>query len=191
MINQLVKLITDESKWLPTAMGLALLRVTFLLYRHRHLNLPTRERVMAAMNLFFGFTIGIMAIGHLLAVTTKLATGTLAGSTPLLYAIGILLTVPCWWLVRYSRTMLACGECQGRTALVLNGWLVITLIALGLHNIPLAVPGLLNIGYHLHTRQVVGWAIVSLAVAANVGLFIGSLIFLASGQSFEEFTGMH
>lgn len=35
----------------------------------------------------------------------------------------------------------------------------------------------------------VGWAIVGLALVANVGLFIGSLIFLASGQSFEEFSG--
>jgi len=45
-------------------------------------------------------------------------------------------------------------------------------------------------GYHLHSRRVVGWAIVSMAVVVNLGLFIGSLIFLASGQSFEQFRGI-
>jgi len=36
----------------------------------------------------------------------------------------------------------------------------------------------------------VGWAIVITAVLFHVGLFIGSLIFLASGQSFEQFRGI-
>jgi hypothetical protein len=35
-----------------------------------------------------------------------------------------------------------------------------------------------------------GWAIVGTAVIVNVGLFIGSLIFLASDQSFEQFGGI-
>jgi hypothetical protein len=74
--------------------------------------------------------------------------------------------------------------------LKLNAWLALTLLALGLHNLPLAAPALLNLGYHLHSRRVVGWAFVSLAVVVNVGLFIGSLIFLASGQSFEQFRGI-
>ena len=33
-------------------------------------------------------------------------------------------------------------------------------------------------------------AIVSMAVFVNVGLFLGSLIFMASGQSFEQFRGI-
>lgn len=48
----------------------------------------------------------------------------------------------------------------------------------------------LNIGYHLHSRRVVGLAIVAVTVAANVGLFAGSLVFLASGQTFEQFSGI-
>ncbi len=189
MIDQLVALIVDESKWLTASMGFALLAFTILLYRHRHLDLPVRRRVLAAMNLFFGVTIGTMAFGHLLAVTTKLALGTLEGSILVFYVIGTVLAVPSWWIIRHTRRVLASDD-YGRTTLVLNAWLAITLLAFGIHNLPLAAPAFFNIGYHLHSRRVVGWAIVSLAVAVNVGLFIGSLIFLASGQSFEQFRGI-
>jgi len=96
MVDQVVALIVDESKWLTASMGLALLALTILLHRHRRAVLPARRRVMAAMNLFFGVTIGTMAFGHLLAVTTKLALGTLKGSFLMFYVIGIVLAVPSW-----------------------------------------------------------------------------------------------
>lgn len=190
MINQLVAFIVDESKWLTFSMGLALLVVAILVYRYRHSGLTVRQRVLAAMNLFFGVTIGIMALGHLLAVTTKLALGTLEGSIPLFYMIGIILAVPSWWLIYHTRRLLAPGDEHGRTTLVLNAWLAVTLLALGPHNLPLAAPAFFNMAYHLHSRRALGWAIVGMAIVVNVGLFIGSLIFLASGQSFEQFGGI-
>jgi hypothetical protein len=190
MLDQLVALIVDESKWLTASMGSALLAVTVLLYRHRHSDLPGRRRVLAAMNLFFGVTIGAMAFGHLLAVTTKLVLGTLEGSVPVFYLIGIALAVPSWWLIYHARRVLTPDDGNGRTTLGLNAWLAITLLGLGIHNLPLAAPGFLNIWYHLHSGRVVGWAIVAMAVVANVGLFIGSLIFMASGRSFEQFRGI-
>jgi hypothetical protein len=190
MINQLIALIVDESKWLTASMGFALLSVTILLSRHSHSGFPTRRRVLAAMNLFFGVTIGTMAFGHLLGVTTKLALGILEGPVPVFYVIGAALAVPSWWLIHHTRRVLASADDHGRTTLVLNAWLAMTLLAMGVHNLPLAAPAFFNIGYHLHSRRVVGWAIVSLAVLVNVGLFIGSLIFLASGQSFEQFRGI-
>jgi hypothetical protein len=52
------------------------------------------------------------------------------------------------------------------------------------------VPAGLNLAYHFHTRRAVGWAIVSIALAADLALFAGALVFLASGQSFEQFSGM-
>jgi hypothetical protein len=61
---------------------------------------------------------------------------------------------------------------------------------LGIHNLPLAVPGLLNIAHHLHARGALGWAIVAAAVFVNAGLFVGALVFMAGGQSFEQFSGM-
>ncbi|HEX9580329.1 MAG TPA: hypothetical protein VF970_04410 [Gemmatimonadales bacterium] len=190
MIGALVALIVDESKWLTASLGIALLAVATLLYRHRRSDLTARRRILAAMSLFFGVTIGTMAFGHLLAVTTKLVVGTLEGSLPAFYAIGMALAVPSWWLVLHSRTMLIPEAVPDRRTVALNAWLAITLAVLGLPNLPLAVPGVLNIAYHLHERRAVGWAIVSAAVVVNMGLFIGSLIFLASGQSFEQFRGM-
>ena len=190
MTNQLVALIVDESKWLTASIAFAMLAVSVLLYRHRSSHLPTRFEVLAAMNLFFGVTIGTMAFGHLLAVTTKLALRTLDGSVPVFYAIGVALAVPSWWLIYHTKRLLACDDDHGRATLALNAWLSITLLGLGLHNLPLAAPGLLNIGYHMHSRRVMGWTIVGIALTVNVGLFVGSVIFLASGQSFEQFRGI-
>lgn len=190
MFDALVALIVDEGKWLPASMGLALAAVASLLHRQRQSEVPTRRRILAAMNLFFGVTIGTMAFGHLSAVTAKFASGTLEGSVPVLYAIGIAVALPSWWLACHTRRVLAPGGDHGRATLGLNAWVSLTLLALGLHNLPLAVPGALNVGYHLHARRAVGWAIVGIAVAVHVGLFIGSVIFLASGQSFEQFRGV-
>jgi hypothetical protein len=190
VIDELVTLIVDESKWLTVSLGLALVSVVLHLFQHRGSDLPTRRRVLAAMNLFFGVTIGTMAFGHLLAVTIKLALGTLEGSVATFYAIGAVLAVPSWWLIYHTRQILAPDDGRGRRTLVLNAWLALTLLALGLHNLPLAAPGFLNIAYQRHDRRGVGWTIVGTAVVINVGLLIGSLIFLASGQSFEQFRGI-
>ena len=188
MIQQLAAVIVDESKWLPLSMTLALLAVTVLLIRHAQL--PARRRVLAAMNLFFGVTIGTMAFGHLLAVTTKLVSRSLEGPVLFFYLIGIAVSVPSWWLTFHTRRILAEGDEHGHATVRLNAWLAVTLLALGLHNLPLAVPGVLNIAYHLHTRRRVGWAIVGLTIVFSAGLFIGALRFMASGQSFEQFQGI-
>lgn len=188
-MNQLIALIVDESKWLPVAMALALLVVSILIYRYRHSDLPARRLVLAMMSLFLGVTIGTMALGHLLAVTVRLAVGTLPGSALFFYVIGIAFAVPSWWLIYHTRRILS-SEDHGRATLALNVWLAITLLVLGIHNLPLAAPAFLNIAYHLHTRRTVGLAILGVALVLNVGLFIGSLIFLASGQSFEQFSGI-
>lgn len=190
MIERLAALIVDESKWLTASMGLALLMTAALLARHRRLALPAKRRALAAMNLFFGITIGTMAFGHLLAVTAKLAQGSLEGSAPVVYLIGVALALPATWVILNTRRILAPGDAYGPSTLRLSTWLVVTLLALGPQNLPLAAPGLLNIGYHLSSRRAVGWVILGLAVVVNLGLFIGSLVFFASGQTFEQFSGM-
>jgi hypothetical protein len=189
-MSQLAALIVDESKWLPASMGLAFLAVAVLLFRRRCAPVSSRRRVEGALNLFFGVTIATMAFGHFLAVTTKLALGELARSVPLLYAIGVVVAVPSVWLVCHASRRLSGDDDRSRATLVLNGWLAITLVALGLHNLPLAAPALLNIAYTLHSRRAVGWAVAGMAIVFNAGLFIGALAFMASGQSFEQFTGM-
>ena len=92
------------------------------------------------------------------------------------YVIGVALAIPSWRLIRHTLRALASDEEHGRATLVLNAWLGITLLALGIPNLPLAAPAFFNIGYHLHSRRVVGWVIVGIAAVVNVGLFIGSLI---------------
>lgn len=188
MADTLVSLIVDEGKWLTASLGLALLAVLLATYRFRHADIPVQRRILAAMNLFFGVTIGTMAFGHLLAVTAKLAMGTLEGSTLIFYTIGLVLIVPSWWVVFHTRQILRSDT--KRTTLALNLWMAGTLLALGLHNLPLAAPAFLNIGYQYHSRRMIGWAIVGLAVVVNMGLFAGSIIFMMSGQSFEQFNGI-
>lgn len=188
MIDQIAELIIDEGKWLTASMSFALLILAILLYRQRHRGLSLERRILAAMNMFFGITIGTMAFGHLLAVTTKLLLGTLHGSFFLFYGIGIALAVPSWWLIHLTIGM--AEDEQRRRSIKLNSWIAITLMALGVHNLPLAMPAVFNICYHLHTRRALGWAIVGFAAIINIGLYIGSLIFLASGQSFEQFRGI-
>lgn len=190
MIDDIVALIVDESKWMTFSMGLAFLFVGLLLYTRRNPDLPLEGRVLAAMNLFFGITTGTMAFGHLLAVTTKLVVGTLEGSLLKFYAIGIALAVPSWWIVWHTRIILALPAKHRKTTLLLNSWMGITLLALGIPNLPLAIPAMFNIGYLIASRPALRWAIVGTAIVVNVGLFIGSLVFLASGQTFEQFRGM-
>jgi bacteriorhodopsin len=187
--QRLAAFIIDESKWMTISMGVALLAVAILLNRHRVQ--PARTKLSAAMSLLFGVTVGIMGFGHLLAVTVKLALGTMSVYKWTFYPIGLALAVPAGWLILHSiKGAAPANEDYDRRTLILNAWLAVTLLALGPHNLPLAIPGLLAIAYHMHSRPIVGWAIVALAVAVTAGLFIGSLIFLASGQSFEQFKGM-
>lgn len=190
MIDRLATLIVDESKWLTISLSLALTTVAFLLWRLRRPARPTRQRVAMALHLCFGLTIGTMAFGHLAAVTTKAMLGTLEGSAAVYYAIGLALLVPSCWLVWQTRKVLASRGEHGRKTLLLNGWVAATLLVLGLHNLPLAAPAFANIGYQLSRRPALRWLFAGLAVLVTVGLFIGSLIFLASGQTFEQFRGI-
>jgi hypothetical protein len=195
MLDQLVAAIVDESKWLTASLALALAAAVVFVARQRSRGGGTRRAlVLATLTLFFGVTIGTMAFGHLLAVSVELFSGTLVGSTAAFYAIGLALAVPAGLLVRQALHLPASaepGKEHGNTrTIVLNGWLALTLLVLGPQNFPLALPGLLNIAYALHSRPAVGWSVVALAAFVNIGLFVGSLVFLASGQSFEQFRGM-
>ena len=189
MIDQISAAIVSENKWLPVAMFAAAVSVGVLMARQRGAGLPTTRLVMAAMNLFAGVMLATMGAGHVLAVTTKWLVGTLEGSPLILYPIGVAVLAPSWLVIAHTRAILGNVD-TGRTTTALNAWLAVTLMALGLHNLPLAAPSLLNIGYRLHSRRAIGMAIVSIAVVFNVALFVGALVFMASGQSFEQFSGV-
>ena len=190
MLDRVVGLILDEGRWLTTSMALAFCAVALLLVRRRSSDVSADRFALACMTMFAGTTVGVMAFGHLLAVSTKLVLGTLEGSAAIFFLIGAVLAAPSWMLIVHTRAILTQGVDHSRKTLLLNGSVAASLLALGLHNLPLAVPAVLNIGHQLSRRRALGWTIVGLAVVANVGLFVGSLIFMASGQSFEDFSGM-
>lgn len=188
MPDALRSLILDESKWLTLAMGAALLCSGSMLYRHRRSTPRREDRILSAMTLLFAVTIGVMAFGHLLAVSLKLLNGTLVGSRPAFYLIGLVLAIPSWWL--WAHAIREFGRAPGRKTLGLNASLAGALLLLGLPNLPLALPGMLNVAYQVNRRRGLGWAIVGATVVVTVALFVGSLVFWASGRSFEEFSGM-
>jgi hypothetical protein len=189
MIDGVLALTLDESNWLAVSLGVGLLAVAFVTIRNR--SAPSRRhQTLAAMSLFFALTVGTMAFGHLLAVSVKLALGTLEGSTAKFYAIGIALAVPSWWLVAHAARLPGGNARDQHRTIGLNTWVVATLLAMGLHNLPLAAPGLVNIAYLVPSRRTGGWVLVGLFVAINLALFVGSLVFLASGQTFEQFRGI-
>jgi hypothetical protein len=186
MLDRLARFIVGEGNWLPLAMGGAFLAAGLNWFAERPAGIPTRRRILAVMNQFTGVMLLVMGIGHLLAVTTKFAQGTLTGTWLLLFVIGIAIVVPAGFLVRHTRAILAAQDV--RATVKLNAWMVITLAVLGVVNLPLAVPALCNIGYALHRRRWAGLAILTVMAIATVGLFVGGLIFMASGQTFEEFS---
>jgi hypothetical protein len=139
-----------------------------------------RGRIQQAMNLFVGVMLMVMGIGHLFAVTTTWWQGTVNGSPALLFVIGGAVVIPATALVLNA---------SRAGAPWLNAWTAATLVLLGLVNIPLALPALLNIAYSRHTRPITGWTIVAATVVIHIGLFAGGMMFMLSGaRTFEEFT---
>jgi hypothetical protein len=190
VLDQLAALVVDEGKWLPGSIALAALAAGWRL-RGGDGDPPLRPRIEAALTLFFAVMIGMMAFGHLAAVTTKLALGTLDGSLLTFYGIGAALAAPSWWLaIHGAGGTLPPTTADAATAVRLTIWLAVTLLAMGPQNLPLAAPALFALAYRWHARPAVGWAIVSLSLVATLGLFIGALVFMASGQTFEQFRGI-
>jgi tetrahydromethanopterin S-methyltransferase subunit G len=195
MVQRIIELALDESAWLPFALVVSIVAVTVRTVdslRSRH-----GLDIGRAMSLFYGSMIGVMAGGHLLAVTIQLSRGAVLGR-PLafLYGLGLALALPAAWLA-LGATRSGRGESDPPgapgspgTLRALNAWLGIALLALGPHNWPLALPAALNLAYSFRRRRIIGWAIVTVAVASYAFLLVGSLIFAASGQSFEQFSGM-
>lgn len=189
MTEWIAELILTESNWMPVAMAIAFVAVAVRLRADWH-TVTGRLRTLRALSLFYGVMIGIMAAGHLLAVSLIAARGTLQGSPWFLYPLGLALAVPAWWLAAEAlRGGLEDPRALRRTV-GLNGWLSIALLAIGPHNWPIAAPAVLNIAYRFQTQRAVGTAIVIVAGVGYLALFVGALAFMASGEAFEELRSM-
>jgi len=188
--SDVLALITNEGLWLTLSMSLAAVAIAALWYTHRGPACTVADRVTAAMNLGAGVMVGTMAFGHLLAVIVKLYLGTLReGSLLVFFAIGMSLLIPSGFVIQHTGALLAQRATPNQTVMV-NGWLAATLLMMGLHNLPLAAPSLFTISHRLRRRPLERWAIVAAASIVMAGLFVASLVFLASGQSFEQFSGL-
>ncbi len=187
IFDQIAQLIIDESKWLAFSLLLAALGSVITLYQRKS---ATRDRkIDMTLNLLFGITIGTMAFGHLLAVTTKLWLGTLEGSIPLLYALGFSIGVPSWWLL-YCEWSNSEDEVDKKKMMGLNFWTAATLMVLGTHNLPLALPGFINVARNIESEWIPKKALLWTSLLIFMFLLVGSIIFMMNGQSFEEFSGM-
>ena len=189
MTEWIAELIVTERHWMPAAMAVAFIAAAARLRTDRH-TVPNRLGVLRALTLFYGVMIGIMASGHLIAVSIKAGQGTLQGSPWFLYSLGLALAVPAWWLAAVALRRGLEDQAALRRTVGLNGWLSFALMALGLHNWPIAAPAILNIAYRFQTQRAVGTAIVIVAGVGYVALFAGALLFMTSGQTFEELQGI-
>ncbi len=134
----------NEDLWFPTATAVALIAVIALITRQWNLDIPKRTKVVCSLNLFYGFVIGIMGIGHVLAVTIKSVLGTLPSSTNLwfVYPLGFALVIPAWWLVASVGGLTRGDKSARHKAIGLNAWLgLVLLVPAG----PLAAPAAVNV----------------------------------------------
>lgn len=129
-----------------------------------------------------------MAFGHLLAISIKLFSGTLEGSLIILYSIGAALLLPAIALINYALSLAKNNDIKKNKGLITNSWMATTLLIAGLPNIPLAIPGLLNIIYLVTPNQKVRKLVIAMALLLYLFLIIGSIIFFMSGRTFEEFS---
>ena len=189
-MDKLLDLIVDESKWMPFSFVVALAGSWFWWWRERKLSDGPLPLIDGLLNLFYGCLIGTMAFGHVLAVSVKAGQGTLDQSLFLMLLLGAALATPCVALLACVVRARHLGSNCPRYLLWSNVGLAIVLLALGLHNAPLAAPTLLNIVLLKRPRPWLAKVAVTLGVAAYGFLVVGSIVFLAHGGSFEDFQGM-
>jgi hypothetical protein len=108
----------------------------------------------------------------------------------LFYVIGVILAVPSWWLCVHAWELGRLARTSDRRTILLNLATVLSLLVLGLHNLPLAAPAFLNMSYQWNRHPLIARVILGAAVVMAVGLLAGSLVFFVSGQTFEQFSGM-
>ena len=140
----LLDLVLNEDLWFAPAALIALAAMAFLIRRYRSGGISKRTTLTCGLNLFYGLLIGIMGVGHLLAVSIKTAMGTLPAGTNrwFIFPLGLALAVPAWWLVACVKGLRDQRRTIRRLAIALNLWLGALLLPLGS---PLAAPAAINV----------------------------------------------
>jgi len=187
MTSSVVDFVVAERNWLPMAMLCAAAAAVAFNLRARTIGTKSVDRIFAAIALLFATTIGVMASGHFLAISILYFSGELSRSLGFLYAVGLLTALPAGVLGVLALRTLRTERVQTRGLIAAHLWLGATLLAMGLHNAPLAAPALANILYHQASNPLTRRLILAAILVGYIGLFVGSVVFMASGQDFEEF----
>ena len=97
MLNPLL----NGGYWFDVAITISVLGLVWPFFARGRQPIPQAVRVTRGVVLFFGLCIGIMAVGHLVAVTIKAALGTLPSGSNLwrLFRIGFMFAIPAWLVV--------------------------------------------------------------------------------------------
>ena len=148
------------------------------------------RRMAVAMSMYVGVLIGMLASGHLIAVTLKLTAGTLGGRLPVLYGIGVMLLLPSVFVVRHALRLRADSVELGRPTVLANLALAGALLVTGPLNFPLAIPAFLNAAHANATGPRVQRGIVIVQSVIASLLFVGAVRFFIAGGTFEDFSGM-
>ena len=140
----MLDVLLNEDLWFPTATAIALVAVAAWVFLQRRPNISKTAKIVCVLNMFYGFVIGMMGFGHLLAVTIKTVLGTLPASTNpwFVFPLGFALTIPAWWLVASVGGLRRNEKAAKLKALALNIWLGLVLLVPGW---PLVIPAALNV----------------------------------------------
>lgn len=138
-----VDLVLNEDLWFPPAAVVALLAAAGLVLRCRARRISRTATLACGLNLFYGLLIGILGVGHLLAVSIKTAAGTLPAGTSrwFIFPLGFAIAIPAWWLVASAKCLCDRRRPAWHRAIALNAWLGVLLLPLAA---PLAVPAAVN-----------------------------------------------
>ncbi len=140
-------------EWVTAAVDLAAIVTTVIAGRRRQL--PGSWITCAAFNLAFGLTVGILAVGHVQAVTIKTVLGTLPPNVHW-WAIpfGVILVFPGFLLAARTRGLLRGSETSRVRAMRLTA-VILLILALPLEPILLSLMGLggVNVGLLVAVRK--------------------------------------
>ncbi len=170
----MMDLLLDGVTWFRAAMVIAVVSVIALAVAGSR-RWPRRLAIAASLHLSHACVIGIMGLGHLVAVSIEAARGTLEGSPWVLYPLGLALLVPAA-LIAATVPRLRTAEPSARRRLaVLDGSILLFLLALGPSAV-LGIPAALNLLHLASARRAVERTVLVLSGLFYLAIFAASLV---------------
>jgi hypothetical protein len=175
----MIALLLDATLWFKMAILLAVgAGVAVMAKRHR---VPRRVAILSLLTLLYGVVIGIMAVGHLVAIGIKSVLGTLSPTLSWwAVPLGVALAIPAWWLVVNALRLRSLEGPVAKQTLLLHIGLGLLLLPLGPSAV-LAVPAALNVAWQLSSKRAVEWFAMGMTTLAYVAMLVASFFVGAGG----------